>query len=400
MAEEQLQASCNQLIHITLKKTFSLLRRSFSVKMKYFTLFFLLCYSTATAQFLDDAKAKTTVSKALEKMYNEEWTAANTLLEGVHKKYSTHPVSWLLKATELQLRYTPIESYPIHFEKYMDFLYKCNSLAEEGLKAGNWKEEFTFYMLASCGYIAQSYHHQKEYLKAVAEGRRAYSYMKDGFGMATVNPDFYFTNGLYRYYRERYPETHPTIKPFIVFFAKGNKSVGIADLHKARNKAVFTKTEASMFLVGIFLKYENDPKNILSIASELHTKYPRNQVFYMRYIESLIALDKNDLALSELRKFKNLGEGALGQLSYYLFLAQITQKKNLSQVYYAKALQVKAKGRFVEDYRSMAYVGLVESFLVENDKEKARQFLKEAEELAEYTWVKMKVSELKRRIND
>lgn len=372
----------------------------YALEMKYLLILLFLISTEITAQFLNDDKAKSVVSAALEKMYNSEWDEANFILEEVYEKYNQHPVSWLLKATELQLRYTPIESYPGQFAKYMQYLDKCSMLASKGLESGKYKEEFTFYMLASSGYIAQSYHHQKDYLKAASEGRRAYSYMKDGFEMAAANPDFYFTNGLYKYYRVRYPETHPAIKPFIVFFAKGNMIAGIADLKKARSQAIFTKNEASMFLVGVYLKYENRPQEILSVAADLHRKYPQNLVFLMRYIECLIAVNKKKEALAYIRKYKNLSKGALGQLSYYLFLAQVTTDQNIANAYFAKALQVEAKGRFVEDYRSMAYIGLAESFYNENDKLKAKQFIKEAEDLAEYTWVKTKIIELKGKIND
>lgn len=368
--------------------------------MKYIILFLFLVSGPSSAQFLTDNTSRVVVEKALEKMYNAEWDSADHLLRNVHEKYNNHPVSFLLKATELQLRYAPIESYPSYFKKYITYLEKCNSLAKEGLNDHKWAEEFTFYMLASSGYIAQAHHHQKDYLKAAAEGRKAYSYMKDGFEMAEANPEFYFTNGLYKYYREQYPETHPSIKPFIVFFAKGDKKEGIAELRKARSSAMFTKNEASMFLVGVYLKYENEPKDALRVATALHKNYPQNQIFFMRYIEALLASGNKALASYELRKYQNFTQGALGQLSYYLFLGQVEADSNMAKAYFAKALQVQAKGRFVDDYRSMAFVKLGESFLHEGKKVKAEQFLKEADELAEYTWVKAKVTELKEKLND
>ena len=69
--------------------------------------------------------------------------------------------------------------------------------------------------------------------------------MKTGFDLMHKNPEFYYTTGLYNYYREQYPESHPGYKTVVWVLAGGDKEKGLQLLHKASKEALFTKTEAT-----------------------------------------------------------------------------------------------------------------------------------------------------------
>lgn len=360
-------------------------------------IFLILIPLLSFGQFLSDEKGKEAVQKAYDKLYNQEWNEANVLLKPVLEKYSGHPVSHLIKASILQMRYIPIESNGTKFKEYLSELEQCRGMAGELIENEDLKAEVTFYLLASHGYIAQAYHNKGDFLKAAYEGKKAYGYMKDGFTMVSSNPEFYFTNGLYNYYREQYPVNHSEIKPIIVFFNKGDKAKGLKELDKAKSNALFTKNEAAFMLMGIYLKYQNDNIKALKIAKELRNKYPQNTSFRMKYIEALIR--NNALVDAQVELKSGLGDGyGLFELAKLLFLAQCESDAAKSKAYFAKAIKVKAEGHFVQDYKSMAYYGLANGLYKSNDLSSARLMLKEAKKIAEYTWVKTAVENLEQKL--
>lgn len=357
----------------------------------------LITSYSVSGQFLFDETAKNQVSKAYDKLYNEEWYLAEEILQPIYVKYKNHPVSHLIKASVIQMKNVPIESNPKALSSYLSELENCKVLAEKMLSNSNLVAEATFYLLAAHGYIAQVNHNKGDFLKAAYEGRKAYSYMKDGFELVSQNPEFNFTNGLYNFYREQYPETHGEIKPVVMFFSKGNKSKGLIELNKARTEALFTKHEAAFMLVGIYLKYINDNRKALEIARSLHKSFPRNDIFLMKYIESLIAsgnINQAKLLLNQELKPKT----ELLKLARWLFLGQCERDNSLAKAYFANAIKIKAEGRYVQDYKSMAYFGLSQGFYKDNELASAKLMLKEAEKIAEYKSVKAEVDALKKII--
>lgn len=348
-------------------------------------------------QFLQDKNAQLQVQKAYDKLYNEDWTEANHLLIPIYQRYKNHPVSHLIKASVLQMQYTPIESNVSKQKEFLNELEMCKNKAEVLLKQAELKAEVTFYLLAAHGYIAQVHHNNGDFFKAAYEGKKAYSYMKDGFALVNTNPEFNFTNGLYNYYREQYPVNHPEIKPIIVFFNKGDKAKGLKELNKSRKEALFTKNEAAFMLLGINLKYENNLAEALRIAKDLYKRYPNNSTYKMRYVETLIRNGQNDIAAKEIHTGFGSGRG-LFELSKLLFLAQIEPDSKRAKAYFAQALKVNAKGHFVQDYKSMAYYGLANEFYKNAELENAKLMLKEAKEIAEYSWLKSAIQSLDQKL--
>ena len=96
-----------------------------------------------------------------------------------------------------------------------------------------------------------------------------YSFMKKGFDLTEEYREFNFPVGMYNYYREKYPELHPVYKPFMFFFRNGDVSKGLRQLERSVKENVFTKPEAGMFLVHIYLYYENNPAAALKIIQQV-----------------------------------------------------------------------------------------------------------------------------------
>lgn len=361
--------------------------------MKHFLILFLLFLQTTTpifAQLLTDEPTQTEIKKGLDKLYNLEFDAAESYFKPIKAKYHNHPLAYLLEAIQLQWKYLPIENNPTAFKQYTLQLQNCKQKAEILLKQPTYKAEATFFLLAAHGYIALSSNYTKDYAKAVNEARLAYSYLKDGFKLTKENPDFYYTTGIYNYYRVQYPLTHPIVKPLVTFFENGNKILGKQQLAIASTKSTFSRMEALMVLGNIHLKYEKDFAAGLHYTGALFKKYPNNYTFRIRYTEALLFTNKFDEANTQIASLANKG-GTVNALASDFFSgyeAEFNQKNDkLAAKFYAETLKHKPDSRYTEEYYAMACLGMGRIMQRINDNEKARFFYKKCLEHAQYTWV-------------
>jgi Tfp pilus assembly protein PilF len=339
------------------------------------------------AQFLEDSESRNQAKIGLDYLYNLEYEKAENTFETILVKYHNHPVSYLIKATLLQWKNMPIEKHPAAFSQYISLLEKCSSSAYELYKNGFFKTEATFYLLSSHGNISRGYHYNNDYIKAGWEAKKAYVFLKEGLQLADTNPDFLFTNGLFKFYRTQYPISHPQIKPIIYFFAEGNKAEGLNDLRRASKTALFTKTESAFFLAGICMKYENRNAEALTLLSKLYKNYSRNPDFLLKYTESLIANNQLDKA-KEMNALLKKVKGVDYQLASMVFGAQLTSDNREAEKIRRQALEIKGDGRYTRDIRSMLFLDLGEVAYARKDLISAKRYFKECLEIAEYTIIK------------
>lgn len=354
---------------------------------KLFIFIFLQLFSFfATAQLLNDNDAKQSIIKGLDKLYNYEFKEADAFFQKVKAKYPQHPVTSLLGALQVQWQNLPIEKNPKAINTYMSLLEKCQTLADQMLADPNKKAEATFFLLASHGYITLAYTYRKEPMKAVNEARKAYGYMKDGFGMMERNPEFYFTSGLYNYYRIQYPETHPIVKPVVIFFESGNKKSGLSQLEMAVQKSVFSRMEAAYYFMNINLKYELNYNKAFIYADLLHDKYPNNPIYLMRYTETLIMMGKYEDAINKINTLRKINS-PIYQIAANLFDGLIAEKakKNdkLALEYYNNVLKNAPDERYTKDYYAMTYLGLGRIADRAGNKKRANDLYKKALDYAE-----------------
>lgn len=365
----------------------------------------LLCISffvslTTRAQFLNDSKSKALTVKGLDHLYNFEFDEADETFSPVIAQYKNHPVSHLINALRIQWENLPIEENPTALKRYLSELNRCITLAETLYKKPATKVEATFFLLASHGFIALIYNYQKEYMKAAGEAKSAHAYFKEGIKYKNTNPEFLFASGLYNYYREQYPETHPIVKPVMIFFDSGNKKVGLSELETAVRNSVFSRIESATYLTTINIKYESNFRKAMSTAAWLHNKYPNNTIFTMKYTECLLLNEDYDEAEKLKTVFKNRKERTY-QIAGYVFEGVIDEKKDhdlrSALVNYSRAVQLKPDGRYTEEYIGMAYLGMGRIFAKQKETAKARTYFKKAIEIANNEWV---IKEAKSGLNN
>lgn len=360
-------------------------------------IFLLLTPRLHYGQILADEQVRQDIHWGMEKLYNLEFSAAEQAFKKVRSAYPQHPVGHLLQALQIQWQHMPLEKDPKALISYIKALNRCKAAAQTLPHA----EEAAFFMMASYGYIALSYNYQKEYTKAVQEARQAYGYLKQGMKLTQVYPDFLFTSGLYNYYRIQYPETHALVKPVMVFFEGGDLEKGLLQLEAATHKATFTKVEATAYLGNIYIKYHNDRPKALQKWESLGKKYPQNPFFKMRYTEALLLNGRFAEAEKHI-DFLEEHASPIFKLAGHTFRGIYTEfgqkNKEAAASYYQAATQLPTDSRYNQEYKAMAYLGLARYHFQEKDKEKTKIALKQAQSLAEYSWLQAEIRELGKRI--
>lgn len=357
------------------------------MKKVFWFIFFFTFSASSFAQLLNDNESKHLITKGLDKLYNYEFKEADVYFQSVKTKYPKHPVTPLLSALQVQWQNLPIEQNQKALVQYIALLEKCQLSAENLLQDPSKKAEAIFFLTASHGYIALVLNYKKEQMKAANESRKAYGYLKDGKQLIEKNPEFLFTSGLYNFYRVQYPETHPMVKPAMIFFENGNKKQGIQQLEQAVQKSVFSRIEAAFYLMNVFLKYESNYPKALVYSNWLHERYPNNLVYTMRHAESLIVNGKIDDTLPLIQQLKRTNDKVYllaGNLFEGLILEKFKKNDKAAAEHYINVLKMQPNERYTNDYYAMAFAGLARISIRSGNNKRAKELYQKCLEYAEY----------------
>lgn len=365
-------------------------------------IFLLFISVNSFSQILKDQQVKNWIIEGLDKSYNFQFAEAEEVYNKIKAKYPNNPAYYTLMHMMLYTQYAPVKDTPRAKASYIFHLNKAVELSEKMVNKNENDTEAVFFMLSSLGSLAAWQADNDEMMKAVNTARKAFPFMKKGMKMTEIQPDFLFTTGLYNYYIEQYPEDHPIVKPFMIFFTDGNKKLGLSQMEQCSRKAIFTYVESAYYSAYIYLKHETRPDKAQFFINNLLNKYPNNYLFKTKETECLIGLNKYDEA--ELNADEILKKpGKIYTVAGNLFKGLIFEKhkkddKEASQ-FYKKALKIPNDPRYIQDYQAMAYLGLGRIALREGNKVGARKYFKLALDLSEYKNVIEEAKKLQKQIN-
>ena len=346
----------------------------------------------AQKKLLEEKSALAIVEKGLFHIYNTDQRKAEQLIHLVEELVPNHPVGPMMRALNTNWSSNPLETDSEAYRKLIGYLQLALDRTKIYLKRDPDDLESIFFAMAIYGWLAQFYDEDGHTFKALSAAKNAYHYMKSGFDLLEENPEFYFSTGLYNYYRVVYPEVRPVYKPFVWFFREGDKELGLEQLKYASNHALFTKAEASMYLAHIYLRYENQPGAAVRYSQQLVDQFPGNILFKVNHAESLLANGKYNQALplikpllTQQKEFYKMS----GEVFYGMYCEMHLSNLLNARKWYLKALNTgENMGPRADNKKSMAYAGLARIADANGDYEGARKYYKEAIKLAQYNKTK------------
>lgn len=367
--------------------------------MKLLTFFiFLLAFNYAShlnAQYENFSISKDQISiihQTLDSIYNLNFEGANQLITLLEQELPEYPGIDLLKIYYLIWENKPLHSSNPIYDKFL--IITEETLTKSNNKLENNQEDFEaqFYVLSIHAILARLYVDTGYNWKAIKEAQKSYKYIKRGMDYLELFPEFNLYCGIYNYYREKYPDDNPFVKPILWFFMNGDKEKGLHMLEYGAEYGLFTKIECITYLFHIYFRYEFMPERSIAYAKRLYQLYPRNETFIALLIENLLYLNqftetKNLIDVIESSKQKHsryIGKIYKG-MYFELFEQDLKTAKNL----YFEAMKI-GKEYEVETphYNSLWNLGLGRILLKQDFTSEAKKHLKLASKASEYRFVR------------
>ncbi|MFN8208338.1 MAG: hypothetical protein U0T82_13165 [Bacteroidales bacterium] len=224
----------------------------------------------------------------VENLYNCNFLKAESFLPELDRKTPGHPLVPLLKALIIYQRDYPLMNTS---PSAPEFERLCNeSITRAGLllKDNSDDTEGAAFEMLSRALLSMYFVDNGESMAAAKGAVSLYRMIAKGFNKLDEFNEFYFTTGLYNYYRISYPEAHPVYKPIAALFPPGNKVTGLQQLIYASENCVFLRAESLLFLSLIYNNYERSPMLAMIYAQKLHSLYPDNLYFRAEFTETLL----------------------------------------------------------------------------------------------------------------
>lgn len=360
--------------------------------MKRPLLLFLLLFLTGFAQaqqvtphLLDHPEKLKLAQKSILSMYNWELAKAESYLANLSPGFENHPVVPFTKAMIMYWQNAPLNLYGTTFTKHEEMLVQAAELADKMLENDEEDMEGIFFKMAARSLLMKYYADKGQTMKAVGEAKGVYKLMKKGFDLKTEFNEFYFTTGVYNYYREYYPERYPVYKPFAWVFQSGDKVKGLQELEYAARNATFTSPEAYTYLTYIYLRYEHNNEKALSFAKELSQRFPKNRLFIVNHTETLMLTKSYNLVSQKADALISYQRDQYYPATGYVFKAMVYDLRdgNLDKAYeyYSKAeSHVESLGSRFVDMKAYLYYGLSKYWSAKGDGDKAKDYYKKAKD--------------------
>lgn len=373
------------------KFQFSEIKKIYYMPLKFISILILsatMAYSQPKI-LLTDPEIQFEVTEMVNLMYNFNFAKSDSQFQVLKKKHPKHPLPFFLLGYSQFWRILTNENYTGYdnlFHAYMDsVIYFADKMYDEDSK----NYESIFFLTAAHAFKGRRYSDLEKWVPATNSGRKALKYLNKSKEYNDFSPEFLFGEGLYNYFRQWIPENFKAFKPVMWFFAKGDKTKGIAQLKQCAENAFYTRVEAQHFLSKIYLFEEASTKDALPITKYLFETYPENPIFHRLYIRVLFQMNNHaeaDRVSKEVLKrveSNKFGYTSVDGRYSSFFIAWNQQNKNRDtcKLYYEKSLKYCVLADAEEmNYCLIAYSELAKMAELDKDTAKAIYYYKKIKE--------------------
>jgi hypothetical protein len=302
------------------------------------------------------------IKRGIDNIYNFDFRNAEKIRVELNKLYPGQPVNYLFRGMMTYWKNYPLVTTSAAKESFEADMRKTIELCD-GNKDHATEPELLLVNLCARGLLLLFYTDNDLSFEVFPIASSTYQCIRRCFEFTSLYSDFYFFTGVYKYYREAYPEAHPIYKTLAFLFPKGSKVKGLEELGIVAKNSIILKAEAYSFLTEIFLSFENNSGQATFYSKNLHKLYPANPAYLGSYIKNLLLIKQYDEAEKEI-------VSSVPYLNNPFFVAQVTifngilqEKKynnlRLAEQFYTKGIKEVAQYRsFGDEYAGYAYFGL------------------------------------------
>ena len=271
---------------------------------------------------------------AVHNIYNFKYDKAEKQFRSLRRRYPNHPMPYFLLGLSTWWKIVPTNIQTKQYDKpFFAYMDTAITKAQRLYDADNNNYEASFFLSAAYGFSARMHGERRDWRKATVGARRSLNFLKKSQEANGLSPEFQFGQALFNYYAVWIGENYPLLKPVLLFFPRGDKTMGMQQLRSVANNGFYTATEARVYLMRILKNEENNAEEALPVARSLATSFPDNGYFQRFYAH--LAYDQGEFAecervsreiLDKINKGLPGFEGISGRYASY-FLGYLMQNR-------------------------------------------------------------------------
>jgi tetratricopeptide (TPR) repeat protein len=261
-------------------------------------LLFLYVSFPLPAQSVDWAKVHDLTVRGIHQLYNLEMEQAERTFDEVVAMAPNDPRGYFFKGM-IHFWIFTLNKNESAYNRFFQLSDKVIKLCEAELNRSKKNALATFYLGGIYGYRGLAHFRNNSLLKAAWDGRKGYSYLEEA---VKLQPDLYDAQmgfGLFSYLVGKVPKSYRWLLNILGF--SGDVEGGLAALHLAAEKGVYTRSEA-MFYLSQFLMAENREEEGRAYLKRLIDKHPENTLFLITFAQWELRANRIDSALETAQK--------------------------------------------------------------------------------------------------
>lgn len=146
---------------------------------------------------------------------------------------------------------------------------------------------------------------RESWFKAALDGKEGLSLVYRAYEADPNNVDVQLGFGIYHYYAEVIPAKYPAVKPFMIFFPKGDKEKGLEELEKVAWGGRYARIESRYFLMTLNFQFEENMNETRRWGKILLNDFPNNPNFQKYYGLSFVKENNYPEAVKTFRDIYN-----------------------------------------------------------------------------------------------
>ncbi|MGB8492714.1 MAG: tetratricopeptide repeat protein [Bacteroidales bacterium] len=337
------------------------------------------------SQILSDSASLRLLKKGISQVYNYQFSEARKSFNEVLKVYPNHPVRQLSDAMIIYWENYPLLAYSEIRKQFETNLLKSIEICEKNFPPD--EEEYLLVNLSARVLLMRFYKDNNLTVPLFPLTATTYQYMLRALHFTSHYKDFYFFAGLFKYYRNAYPERYSEYASLAEHFPSGDRGKGLTELQIAADSSHVLSAESMSVLSGIFEKFENNYQMAASYNKTLFELYPGNPEFREEYIKDLLLTGKYDEAEKLIRASKPDADDPFFRIQINILTAILKEKKyrdyeQAEALYSSGARDMTIFGVYGAEYGAYANFGLSRISSAKNDQHDMRIYRKKANALA------------------
>ncbi|MCX7798586.1 MAG: tetratricopeptide repeat protein [Melioribacter sp.] len=251
--------------------------------MKVKLCLFVFLSSIALAQNYNWVRHDSLVKAGINQIYGIEFDKAEKTFDIVIKEYPTHPSGKFFKAMITWWRILLDLEDESMDKKFYDQLQEVIDMCDKILEKNEKNIDAIFFKGGSIGFRGRLLGIRESWLKSALDGKEGLELVYRAYKADPKNVDVQLGFGIYHYYAEVIPQKYPAVKPFMIFFPKGDKKKGLSELEYVAWNGRYARIESRYFLMTLNFQFENDMDEARKWGKLLLAEFPNNPNFQKYY---------------------------------------------------------------------------------------------------------------------